>query len=165
MKGSETVSKATRGYHPAKRINGRKRHLVVDSNGLQVMVMVTPADMADRDCARELLFRLRLTHPEITLVWADSAYAGSLIEWAPTFLNLTVKVVSRPRGAQGFVVLAKRWVVERSLSWVLRARRNIRDHERLPQNSEIMIIWSAIIQMTRRLTRGARARSSWGKVS
>ncbi|TDC86622.1 hypothetical protein E1292_47655, partial [Nonomuraea deserti] len=87
--------------------------------------MVTPADMADRDCARELLFRLRLTHPEITLVWADSAYAGSLIEWARTFLDLTVKVVSRPRGAQGFVVLAKRWVVERSLSWVLRARRHI----------------------------------------
>ncbi|MFB9628555.1 transposase, partial [Nonomuraea helvata] len=67
--------------------------------------MVTPADTADRDCARDLLFRLRLTHPEITLVWADSAYAGSLIEWARTFLDLTVKVVSRPRGAQGFVVL------------------------------------------------------------
>lgn len=165
VRGSETVSKATRGYDLAKRTNGRKRHLLVDPDGLQVMVMVTPADMADRDCARDLLFRLRLTHPEITLVWADSAYAGSLIEWARTFLNLTIKVVSRPRGAQGFVVLAKRWVVERSLSWVLRARRNIRDHERRPQNSEIMIIWSAITQMTRRLTRSARARSSWGKVS
>ncbi|TMR19416.1 hypothetical protein ETD86_19810 [Nonomuraea turkmeniaca] len=104
---------------------------MVDPDGLQVMVMVTPADMADRDCARDLLFRLRLTHPEITLVRADSVYAGALIEWARTFLNLTVKVVSRPRGAQGFVVLAKRWGVERSPSWALRARRNMRDHERL----------------------------------
>ncbi|MFC4894379.1 transposase [Streptosporangium amethystogenes subsp. fukuiense] len=138
---------------------------VVYGREADVMVIVTPADTPDRDCARELLFRLRLTHPEITLVWADSAYAGSLIEWARTFLDLTVKVVSRPRGAQGFVVLAKRWVVERSLSWVLRARRNIRDHERLPQHSEIMITWSAIIQMTRRLTRSSRARTSWGRVS
>lgn len=161
VKASETISRATRGWDPAKRINGRKRHIVVDPGGLQVMVMVTPADHTDRDAARELLFRLRLTHPEITLAWADSAYAGGLVDWARSFLNLTLKVVSRPRDAQGFVVLPRRWVVERSLSWVLRARRNIRDHERLMQVSEAMGVWSAIIQMGRRLARSPNAASSW----
>jgi transposase len=161
VKASETVSKQTRGWDHPKRINGRKRHLVVDSGGLQVMVMVTPADHSDRNVAREVLFRLRVTHPEITIVWADSAYAGGLVDWARTFLNLTVKTVSRPKDAQGFVVLPRRWVVERSNSWVLRARRNIRDHERLPHVSEAMIAWSAVIQMGRRLARPRTAASSW----
>ncbi|MFI0451906.1 transposase [Actinomadura sp. 6N118] len=161
VKASETVSKRTRGWDHPKRINGRKRHLVVDSGGLQVMVMVTPAHYSDRDVAREVLFRLRLTHPEITIVWADSAYAGGLVDWARTFLNLTLKTVSRPKDDQGFVLLPRRWVVERSLSWVMRARRNIRDHERLPPVSEAMLAWSSIIQMSRRLTRPRTAASSW----
>jgi transposase len=97
----------------------------------------------------------------MTLAWADSAYGGDLVGWARTFLDLTLKVVSRPRDAHGFVVLPRRWVVERSLSWVLRARRNIRDHERLPQVSEAMVAWSAITQMSRRLARPRTAASSW----
>lgn len=77
--------------------NGRKRHLVVDTKGLPLFIMVTPADMTDRNAAKEVLFRLRLMHPEITIVWADSAYAGQLVTWAKTYLNLTIKTVSRPR--------------------------------------------------------------------
>lgn len=73
----------------------------------------TPADMTDREAAKEVLFRLRLMHPEVTIVWADSAYAGPLVTWAKKYLNLTVKTVSRPRNAVGFVVLPRRWVVER----------------------------------------------------
>lgn len=92
VKAAETVSRATRGYDAGKEINGRKRHLVVDTRGLPLMVMVTPASLSDRDAAKEILFRLRLTHPEITLVWADSAYAGKLVTWAKRRLNLTVKV-------------------------------------------------------------------------
>lgn len=73
-----TVGKDSRGYNAAKKINGRKQHLVVDTRGLPLLVMVTPADMTDRDAAKEVLFRLRLVHPAITIVWADSAYAGKL---------------------------------------------------------------------------------------
>lgn len=70
--------------------------------------------MTDRNAAKEVLFRLPLMHPEITIVWADSAYAGQLVTWAKTYLNLTIKTVSRPKDASGFVVLPRRWVVERS---------------------------------------------------
>jgi hypothetical protein len=72
------------------------------------MIMVTPADMQDRGVARELLWRLRLTQPQITQVWADSAYAGQLVTWAEDFLRITLKTVSRLKGAKGFVVLPRR---------------------------------------------------------
>lgn len=71
--------------------------------------------------SKEVLFRLRLMHPEITIVWADSAYAGQLVTWARTYLNLTIKTVSRPKNAPGFIVLPRRWVVERSHAWVMHA--------------------------------------------
>jgi transposase len=88
-----------------KKTPGRKRHVIVDLKGLPLFVMVTPADMHDSIAAREALFRLRLMHPEITIVWADLAYAGTLVAWAKSFLRLTVKTVSRPKGAQGFMIL------------------------------------------------------------
>lgn len=97
VKAAETVGRDSRGYDGAKKINGRKRHMVVDTKGLPLFVMVTPADMTDRDAAKEVLFRLRLMHPEITIVWADSGYAGQLVTWAKKYLNLTLKTVSRPR--------------------------------------------------------------------
>ncbi|MFJ3439512.1 IS5 family transposase [Streptomyces cyaneofuscatus] len=154
VKAAETVSKATRGFDAGKKINGRKRHLVVDTRGLPLMVMVTPASLSDRDAAKEILFRLRLTRPEITIVWADSAYAGKLVPWAKRHLNLTIKTVSRPKDTSGFVVLPRRWVVERTLAWMLHARRHARDYERLVQHSETLITWAAVTLMARRLTRG-----------
>ncbi|MFD5350317.1 hypothetical protein [Streptomyces anulatus] len=72
--------------------------------------------------------------PQITQVWADSAYGGQLINWSGSFLNMTLKTVSRPRGAKAFVVLPRRWKVERTLGWIMKARRNVRDCERLPQH-------------------------------
>jgi transposase len=158
VKGAETVGAATRGYDAGKKINGRKRHLAVDTRGLPVMVMVTPASLHDGPTARDMLFRLRLTHPEITVAWADSAYAGQLVGWSRSFLHLTLKTVPRPRKQSGFVVLPKRWIVERSISWIMRARRNARDYERLPQHSEAHITWTVITLMTRRLTRGKTVR-------
>lgn len=73
--------------------------------------------------------------------------------WAKTYLDITIKTVRRPPEAKGFVVLPRRWVVERSRSWIMRARRHCRDHERLPEMSESLIMWAAITLMTRRLTR------------
>lgn len=125
---------------------------MVDTRGLPLLVMATPADMTDRDAAREVRFRLRLMHPEITIAWADSAYAGQLVYWAKKYLRLTVKTVSRPKDAAGFAVLPRRWVVERSLSWIMQARRHARDYERLVQHSEALITWAALTLMTRRIT-------------
>jgi transposase len=160
VRAAETVSKANRGYDAGKKINGRKRHLVVDTRGLPLMVMVTPADLHDAAAAKEVLFRLRLMHPEITIVGADSAYAGKLVDWAKQHLNLTIKPVSRPKDASGFVVLPRRWVVERSRAWMMHARRHARDYERLIQHSETLITWAAITLMTRRLARKG-ATPSW----
>jgi transposase len=102
VKGAETVSKTTRGYDANKHINGRKRHLLVDQDGLLVDLLVTPADVQDRDAARVLLTRLHAEHPEIVLVWADNGYAGDEFStWAQTTLGITVKVVSRPKDAKG----------------------------------------------------------------
>jgi transposase len=81
------------------------------------------------------------------------AYAGVLVDWAKKNLDLTINVVHRPPGQPGFIVLPRRWVVERSIAWIMRARRNVRDYERLPAHSEAHVTWSAITLMTRRLTR------------
>lgn len=156
VKASETVSRATRGWDGGKQINGRKRHMICDHRSLVLLVMVTPADAQDSLVARELLFRLALMHPEIAIVWADSAYAkNGLVDWAKRYLDITIKTVRRPPDAKGFTVLPRRWAVERGWAWIMRARRHCRDHERLPEMSEALITWAAITPMTRRLTRRA----------
>lgn len=83
-----------------------------------------------------------------------------LVTWAKSFLGLTLKTVSRPKDAVGFVVLPRRWVVERSLAWIMHARRHARDYERLVQHSETLITWAAITLMTRRPTRRRPTRST-----
>lgn len=153
VKASETVGKDTRGYDGGKKINGRKRHIVVDGGGLPVDVMVTAADVTDRDAARLLLKRLHDARPEIVVVWADQGYTGELIDWARDELGITMIVVKRPKNSVGFVLLPKRRVVVRTFGWIMRARRNVRDHERLPESSEAHINWIAITLMTRRLIR------------
>ncbi|MEW9556543.1 transposase [Nonomuraea sp. NPDC050783] len=116
-------------------------------------MMVTPAGQPDRDAVRELLARLRMQHPQLTLIWGDSAYAGTLVEWARRFLRLTLKIVTKLPGQTGFKVLARRWIVERSIGWPMNARRNVIDYERLPQHSEAHLTWAAITLMTKCLTR------------
>lgn len=117
-----------------------------------LLVMVTAANVTDRDAAKELLFRVALMHPEIAIVWADSAYAGKLVTWAKTYLDITIKTVRRPPDAKGFVVLPRRWVVERSWSWIMRAP-SLPGLRGLPEMSESLITWAAITLMSRRLTR------------
>lgn len=129
----------------------------MDTKGLPLSVMVTPADMTDRDAAKEILFRPRLMHPEITVAWADSGYAGQLVTWAKKHLDLTLKTVNRPPNTPGFVILPRRWVVERSLVWIMHARRHARDYERLIQHSESLITWAAITLMTSRTPAGSPA--------
>jgi transposase len=154
VKGAETVSRASRGYDAGKKVNGRKRHIAVDTIGLLLTVLVTAAGVQDRDGAKPLLWNLRRAFPSVRLAWADSGYAGKLVTWAKTRLRprLTVQVVKRTE-LHKFVVLPRRWVVERTLSWITRSRRTVRDYERLPAHHETMVYWAMIIVMTRRLAR------------
>ncbi|WP_328939889.1 transposase [Streptomyces tauricus] len=152
VKVAATVPWATSGYDVGKKAPGRKRHLVVDTKGLPPFVMVTPAGTHDSAAAREVLFRLRLMHPEITAVWADRAYAGTLVDWAKSYLHLTIRTVSRSKGAQGFVILPRRWVVERLLAWWLHATPECARLRTRPEHSEPMLTL-AVTLMTRRLTR------------
>lgn len=147
------VPKATSGWDSGKKLPGRKRHIVVDTRGLLMFVMVTPASVHDSVAAREVLLRLRLMHPELVIVWADSIYAGTLVDWAKSFLRLTIKTPRRPEDAKGFIPLPRRWVVERSFAWCVSARRNARDYETRPEHSEQMLTLAAITLMARRLTR------------
>ena len=87
------------------------------------------------------------------VISADLAYADTLVDWAKSFLHLTIKTVSRPKDAKRFAVLPRRWVVERSLAWLLHARRNVRDYETRPEHSEAMLTLAATTLMTRRLIR------------
>ncbi|MFD5650030.1 IS5 family transposase [Streptomyces sp. NPDC127039] len=153
VKAAASVPSASRGYDGGKQINGRKRHIVTDSLGLLMMVTVTAANIGDREAATGLLARLRDLHRDIRLVWADGGYTGALVGWARETLDLAVTIVKRTDDRAGFVVLPRRWVVERTLSWLMHSRRLARDYETLPATSEAMIQWSMITRMSRRLAR------------
>ncbi|GAA1963381.1 IS5 family transposase [Catenulispora subtropica] len=159
LRAAETVGGAQRGYDGGKKINGTKRHVVVDTLGLLLTVLVTAASVFDRDGAQPLLHRMRMLCPRVRHVWADGGYAGALIGWAAQHLRLRIEVVRRTDKTPGFVVLPRRWVVERSLGWLTRRRRLVRDYERLPHTHETMVRWAMIPLMTRRLTKPDRPRT------
>jgi len=150
VKGSEMIARGRRGYDAGKKINGTKRHLAADVLGLLLTVLVTAASVQDRDAARPLLWNLRKAFPSIKLAWADGGYAGKLVTWARTRLKpkLILEIVKRPDDLHTFQVLPRRWVVERTLSWITRHRRTVRDYERLPAHHETYIYWAMIIVMS-----------------
>jgi transposase len=153
VRAAPTVPKASRGWDNAKKVNGRKRHIAVDTGGLLLEVLATPASVQDRDAARPLLFNLRRARRRVRRAWADSGYAGKLQPWAATYLKLTVEIVKRPQNQHTFEVLPRRWVVERTLAWITSYRRCARDYERLPAHHEAAVYWAMITLMTRRLAR------------
>jgi transposase len=147
VRAAEEVSRSSRGYDAGKKVQGRKRHIAVDTIGLLLTVLVTAASVQDRDAAKPLLWNLRKAFPTVKLAWADGGYAGKLVSWAKTALKLTVEIVRRPDDLHTFQVLP-RCVVERTLAWITRHRRTVRDYERLPANHETYIYWAMIIVMT-----------------
>ena len=153
VKAAEEVIRPSRGYDAGKKINGRKRHIAVDTLGLLLTVLITAASVQDRDAAKPLLWNLKKAFPAIRLAWADGGYAGKLVTWAATWLRLTLEIVKRPDDLHTFKVLPRRWVVERTLAWITRHRRTVRDYERLPAHHETYVYWAMIIVMTRRLAR------------
>ncbi|MGW4757268.1 transposase [Streptomyces chartreusis] len=131
---------------------------MTDTLGLLLVVCVTAANIGDRDAATGLLQRLRRLHGDITLVWADGGYTGSLVDWCRDKLALTLEIVKRTDDMTGFVVLPRRWVAERTFAWLMYSRRLTWDYETLPASSEAMIRWSIITRMSRRLARPRAAR-------
>jgi putative transposase len=121
VRAAETVARTSRGYDAGKKINGRKRHIAVDTTGPLLIIMVTTAAIQDRDAARTLLWALRTCFTTVTKIWADAGYAGQLVDWATTTLGLAVDIVRKLAGQVGFQVLPRRWVVERTLSWITAA--------------------------------------------
>ena len=152
VRAAETVPARSRGYDAGKKVNGRKRHIAVDTIGLLLVVAVTAANVQDRVAARALLYALRGCYQRVSLIWADSAYTGTLLGFA-TALGITVQIVAKLAGQVGFQILPRRWVVERTLAWISRCRRTVRDYERLPDHHAAFVQWSMIIIMTRRLVR------------
>jgi transposase len=153
VRAAATVPRAGRGWDNAKKVNGRKRHIAVDTTGLLLEVLATPASVQDRDAARPLLFNLTRSRRRVRRAWADGSYTGKLQPWAATYLKLTVQIVKRPGELHTFQVLPRRWVVERTLAWITSYRRCARDYERLPATHEAAVYWAMITLMTRRLTR------------
>ncbi|EWM13697.1 IS5 family transposase [Kutzneria sp. 744] len=152
VRAAATVGRATRGWDAGKKVNGRKRPIVVDTVGFLLAVLVTPASIQDRVAARALLLRLRTTVGDrLRLVWADGGYTGTLVDWARRTLGVVVAIVKRP-DLPRFTVLPRRWVVERTLSWIVGHRRCVRDYERLPHHHEAMVRWAMIRITSRRLT-------------
>jgi len=150
VRAADTVPKATRGWDNAKKVNGRKRHIAVDTAGLLLAVVITAASVQDRDGARPLLWNLHRACRKVLLVWADAGYAaGKLTTWAAT-MQMTIEIVAR-RDRHVFEVLPRRWVVERTFAWISKHRRTVRDYEHLPASHEAMILWAMIALMAHRL--------------
>jgi len=149
-----TATGGVRGYDGGKKVTGRKRHIFVDTLGLLLAVTVTAASVDDAAAVPQLFAQVvPETVPRLTKVWADSKYHNhALNKWMvqerPTW---NLEVVSRPPGAKGFVLLPKRWVVERTFGWNDRCRRHSKDYERRTDSSEAMVKISSIGIMLRRL--------------
>ena len=114
---------------------------------------VTPADCTDREAARPLIETVLAEHPRLRKLWADQNYSGELVEWANGFEQFELEIVKRPDGVHGWVLLPKRWIVERTFGWFNRYRRLSKDYEFLTQTSETMIRVAMIHLMIRRLAR------------
>lgn len=142
-----------RGYDAGKKITGRKRHIAVDTLGLICAVVVHAASWQDQDGAHLVAQALR-DFPRLKVIFGDSAYGrGGFPQWVAATFGWTVQTVLRPVQAAGFVVLPKRWIVERTFAWLARYRRHSRDYEHRAETSETMIYTAMIALMSRRLTR------------
>ncbi|MGH9072304.1 MAG: IS5 family transposase [Acidimicrobiales bacterium] len=153
VKGADTVGAGTRGYDAGKKTNGRKRHVVVDTMGMVLALVVTAANVQDRDGGRLVIEEAVKSHGQLTKVWADGGYAGKLVDWAVERLDVDLEIVRKREGQRTFEVLPRRWVVERTLSWVVKCRRLVADYERKIEHSLAMVRWAMIGLMGRRLAR------------
>jgi putative transposase len=145
-----------RGYDGAKKVCGRKRHLLVDTLGLVLLVVITAANVQDREGARTLLSALTTQFRRLRVIWADGAYAGALQSWVRGLRKwgkLRLEIVRKPKGQHGFAVVPWRWIVERTFAWLGRHRRLKADYECPPKTTEALIHIAMIRLMVRRLAK------------
>ena len=140
------------GYDAGKKIKGRKRHVLVDTLGLIIAVVVTAASVQDRDGAK-LVFAVAAGQPCLETVYADTGYSGKLVGWTAANCSWTLEVVKRPAGSKGFVLVAKRWVVERTFGWLNRYRLLSKEYETTLESSTADLQIAMTSLMLRRLTR------------
>lgn len=142
-----------RGYDAGKKVNGRKRHIAVDTLGLLLAIVITTAAVQDRDAAKSLIGKLVKYFGRLQIIWADGGYMGALIQWVKQlrpFGKLRLEIVRRCQ-SKGFKVLPKRWLVERTFAWFFKSRRLCRDYENRLDHSEAMVRICMIRLMVRRL--------------
>jgi putative transposase len=143
-----------RGYDAHKKVKGRKRHIVVDTMGLLLAVVVTAASMDDARAAPDVLGLLpEEQFARLCLLWADQKYHNhELYDWLAEYGHYELEIVRRPAGSQGFVVLPKRWMVERTFAWLKRYRRLTVDRERTVFSCETMVKLAMVHLMLNRLS-------------
>lgn len=143
------------GYDANKKIKGRKRFTLVDTLGLLIAVQVVAANVQERDGAKQLLSQLhqeRHRVPRLITIWVDGGFSGEdFMQWVMDLCRWMIDVILRPDGTKGFILLPKRWVVERTYGWLHWCRRLNVDYERLPESSEAFIYIAMIRLMLRRL--------------
>jgi transposase len=149
-----TESGGPRGFDAGKKIKGRKRHIVTDTEGHLIGLQVHAADIQDRDGAVGVLASIRLLYPWLRYVFADGGYAGDKLSDALTrFGKWTIEIIKRSAQAAGFEVLPRRWVVERTFAWLGRCRRLAKDFETTIASAVAWVLVAHIRTLTRRLTR------------
>ena len=150
-----TETRGERGYDAGKKVNGRKRHIVVDTLGLLIAVVVTAASVQDRDGAK-LVFEEARGETRLKKIWADGGYAGQLVPWTAEAFPWELEIVKRSDDVTGFKVLPHRWIVERTFGWLGRYRLFCREHEATIASSQTDIRLAMTHIMLRRLTRPPR---------
>ena len=154
VKNAAMVSEAV-GYDAGKQIRGRKRFLTVDTLGLVLRVLVTAASVGEREGGKQVLAKVKQMGTAVSrlhTIWVDGGYDGNpFMQAVMQLYRWIVQVVLRSQETEGFVLLPKRWVVERTLGWLTGCRRLNKDYERLPQTSETLIYLAMIRIMVRRL--------------
>jgi len=147
-----TESGGPRGFDAGKKIKGRKRHILTDTQGLLVSAVIHAADVQDRDGAPDVLSAIRYSFPWLRHVFADSAYAGEKLAAALAKIGKwTLQIIRRSDRAKGFEVLPRRWVVERTFAWIGRNRRLAKDFERTIQSATAWLFMASVQLLTRRI--------------
>ena len=155
-----TESGGPRGFDAGKKIKGRKRHIVTDTQGHLLSAIVHPANVQDRDGAPTVVTLACASYPTIAHLFADGGYAGEKLENALRRIDgPTIQIVKRPDEAKGFVVVARRWVVERTLAWLNRCRRLAKDWEASVTSAEAWLLIASTRQLVRRIARSANVKS------
>jgi len=143
------VSSQSKGFDAGKKIKGVKRHIIVDTLGLILAVVIQSASVQDRDGATDVIDKLMESWKKIIKIFADGGYRGKLIDTVKSKFKITLEIIKRDE-LHTFKILPKRWIVERTFSWIDTNRRNSKNYERLDQTSEAMVHLSAIRIMLNR---------------